>query len=302
MSVVVVGSVAYDTVETPFGSREHALGGSATFFASAARYFAPVQLVATVGEDFADADVAFLEERGVDLEGLERVAGGKTFTWHGRYGFDLNERDTISVHLNVFENFHPDLPATYRDAEWLFLGNIHPGLQHEVLDQVTQPRFTALDTMDLWINSEPQLLKDLLKRVDAIVLNDSEARELTGAPNLVKAARIIREWGCPHVIVKKGEHGCLSFNNDDCFIAPAYPLEDVFDPTGAGDTFAGGFMGYLARAGNLNPYTFRRAIVYGSVMASFTVESFSMDRIADLTEEEILARYNEFRAFSHFDF
>lgn len=301
MSVLVVGSVAYDTVETPFGARERALGGSATFFSAAARYFAPVQLVATVGEDFAAEDEQFLQDRGVDMSGLARITGGKTFTWHGRYGYDLNERETLSVCLNVFEDFHPELPGHFTEAEWVFLGNIHPALQHEVLDQVKTPRFTALDTMDLWIQTEPKLLKDLLQRVDAIILNDSEARELTGSPNLVKAGRTIQEWGCPRVIVKKGEHGCLAFNENGTFAAPAYPLEDVFDPTGAGDTFAGGFMGYLARHGNLDEYTFRRAIIYGSVMASFVVEGFSVDHTANLSEEDIVRRYNEFRAFSHFD-
>lgn len=300
MDVLVVGSVAYDTVETPFGSRERALGGSATYFSAAARYFAPVNLVATVGEDFAEADIAFLQDRGVDTTGLERVAGD-TFTWHGKYGFDLNERETLSVCLNVFEGFHPILPAKYAASPWVFLGNIHPGLQHEVLDQITQPRFTAFDTMDLWINSEKPLVKKLLTRVDAIILNDAEARAFAEEPNLIKAARRIQEWGCGTVLIKKGEHGCLAFLGETFFAAPAFPLENIFDPTGAGDTFAGGFMGYLARSGNLNEYTMRRAIIYGSVMASFTCEAFSVDRIADLTEEAIVERYNQFRAFSQFD-
>lgn len=300
MSVLVVGSVAYDTVETPFGARERALGGSATYFASAARYFAGVNLVGTVGEDFDQGDVEFLSSRGVDVEGLVRVPG-ETFTWHGRYGYDLNERDTLSVCLNVFENFHPELPPSYRSSPWVFLGNIHPALQHEVLDQVEKPRFTAFDTMDLWINTEPALVKSLLKRVDAIILNDSEARALSEEPNLIKSARIIQDWGCRNVLIKKGEHGCLAFLGETFFAAPAFPLENIFDPTGAGDTFAGGFMGYLARSENLSDFTFRRAIIYGSVMASFTCEAFSMDRIADLTEEAIVERYNAFRAFSHFD-
>lgn len=300
MDVLVVGSVAYDTVETPFGRRDRALGGSATYFAAAARYFAPVNLVGTVGEDFAEEDVQFLKSRGVDMAGLQRVPG-KTFTWHGKYGFDLNERETLSVCLNVFEGFHPTLPDKYAASPIVFLGNIHPALQHEVLDQIKAPQFTAFDTMDLWINTEPQLVKDLLPRVDAIVLNDSEARAFAGESNLIKAAKQIQEWGCGKVLIKKGEHGCLAFLDETFFAAPAFPLENIFDPTGAGDSFAGGFMGYLARAGNLNDYTMRRAIIYGSVMASFTCEAFSVDRIADLTEEQIVERYNQFRAFSHFD-
>lgn len=300
MDVLVVGSVAYDTVETPFGTRERALGGSATYFSAAARYFASVNLVGTVGRDFDEADVAFLRDRGVDVTGLQRVSGD-TFTWHGKYGYDLNERETLSVCLNVFEDFHPDLPEKYAASPWVFLGNIHPALQHEVLDQITAPKFTAFDTMDLWINTERKLVMDLLPRVDAIVLNDSEARAFAEEPNLIKAARKIQEWGCDKVLIKKGEHGCLAFLGETFFAAPAFPLENIFDPTGAGDTFAGGFMGYLARSGDLTDYTLRRGIIFGSVMASFTCEAFSVDRIADLTEADIVGRYNEFRAFSHFD-
>jgi sugar/nucleoside kinase (ribokinase family) len=299
MAVLVVGSVALDTVTTPFGKREEALGGSATYFSFAASYFDRPCIVAVVGDDFPEEHTQAMRDRGVDLEGLE-VQPGKTFRWEGKYGYDLNQRDTLSTCLNVFEHFHPKLPESYRASEYVFLGNIHPGLQLEVLEQIRSPRFVACDTMNLWIETERESLCELVKKVDAVVLNDSEARELAGEPNLARAARIIQEMGCPKVVIKKGEHGCLFFTPHSHFSAPAYPLDSVNDPTGAGDSFAGGFMGYLAQSQKVDEQTIRRAIVYGSVLASFSVESFSVDGLTQLTHEKIAARYKEFHEITLF--
>ena len=300
MAVLVVGSVALDTVTTPFGKREEALGGAATYFSCAASYFDSPRVVAVVGDDFPQQHIQTMRDRGVDLEGLE-VQTGKTFRWEGKYGYDLNQRDTLSTNLNVFENFHPKLPDGYKNSEYVFLANIHPSLQLEVLDQVESPGFVACDTMNLWIETERDTLCELIKRVDAIVLNDSEARELTGEPNLARAARVIQDMGCLKVVIKKGEHGCLFFTPHSHFSAPAYPLDSVLDPTGAGDAFAGGFMGYIAKTGKLDDRSVRRAIVYGSVLASFTVEQFSTDRLVALSHEEIEARYKEFREITLFE-
>ncbi|RJP70796.1 MAG: sugar kinase [Candidatus Abyssobacteria bacterium SURF_17] len=300
MAVLVVGSVALDTVVTPFGKADEALGGSATYFSLAASYFDHPRLVAVVGEDFPEEHKQTLRRCNVDTEGLE-VRAGKTFRWAGKYGFDLNQRETLSTHLNVFEHFHPRLPGNYRESEYVFLGNIHPRLQLEVLDQVSSPVFVACDTMNFWIENERETLCEVIKRVDAIVLNDSEARELACEPNLAKAARNIQELGCLKVIIKKGEHGCLFFTPHSHFSAPAYPLESVYDPTGAGDSFAGGFMGYLARHGKLDELSIRRAIIYGSVLASFTVERFGVQRLLGLSEPEVLARYKEFLEITRFD-
>jgi len=300
MAVLVVGSVALDTVTTPFGKREEALGGAATYFSCAASYFDSPRVVAVVGDDFPQQHIQTMRERGVDLEGLE-VQAGKTFRWEGRYGYDFNQRDTLSTDLNVFENFHPKLPDGYKSSEFVFLANIHPSLQLEVLEQVESPAFVACDTMNLWIETERDTLCELIKRVDAVVLNDSEARELTGEPNLARAARVIQDMGCLKVVIKKGEHGCLFFTPHSHFSAPAYPLDSVLDPTGAGDAFAGGFMGYIAKTGKLDDQSLRRAIVYGSVLASFTVEKFSTDRIVALSSEEIEARYKEFREITMFE-
>ena len=299
MAVLVVGSVALDTVTTPFGKSEEALGGSATYFSFAASYFDRPCVVAVVGDDFPEEHTQAMRDRGVDLEGLE-VQPGKTFRWEGKYGYDLNQRDTLSTCLNVFEHFHPKLPESYRTSEYVFLGNIHPGLQLEVLEQIRSPRFVACDTMNLWIETERESLCELVKKVDVVVLNDSEARELAGEPNLAKAARIIQEMGCPKVVIKKGEHGCLFFTPHSHFSAPAYPLDSVNDPTGAGDSFAGGFMGYLAQNKKIDEQTMRRAIVYGSVLASFSVESFSVDGLTQLTDENIAARYKEFHEITLF--
>ncbi len=300
MAVLVVGSVALDTVTTPFGKREEALGGAATYFSCAASYFDSPRVVAVVGDDFPQQHIQTMRDRGVDLEGLE-VQTGKTFRWEGKYGYDLNQRDTLSTNLNVFENFHPKLPDGYKNSEYVFLANIHPSLQLEVLDQVESPGFVACDTMNLWIETERDTLCELIKRVDAIVLNDSEARELTGEANLARAARVIQDMGCLKVVIKKGEHGCLFFSPHNHFSAPAYPLDSVLDPTGAGDAFAGGFMGYIAKTGKLDDRSVRRAIVYGSVLASFTVEQFSTDGIVGLAHEEIEARYKEFREITLFE-
>lgn len=305
MSLLVVGSVALDTVETPFGIANDALGGSATFFSAAASLFCKVQLVGVVGSDYPTADLQFLAQRGVDLEGLERVEG-ESFRWAGVYSYDLNSRETRETRLGVFADFKPRLPDHFRDSEWVFLGNIDPDLQHEVLDQVRTPKLVACDTMNYWISGpKRESLIALLKRVDLLLVNDTEARELSGDHNLLRAARWIQRQGPKFVIVKKGEHGAILFCRDFTFFAPGYPLEEVFDPTGAGDAFAGGFMGYLARAQSLDPAHLRRAMIYGSALGSFAVERFSIDRLRDLTGDEIqdrVAIFRELTAFDHIGF
>jgi len=302
MSILVVGSVAYDTVETPFGKAERVLGGSASFFAVAASFFVPVNLVGVVGDDFGEEQLKAFRGRDIDLEGLERVAG-QTFHWAGKYSYDLNARETIFTHLNVFEAFKPKIPARYRRSEHVFLGNIDPVLQRDVLDQVERPKLVACDTMNFWISGQPEELRKTLSRVDVLLINDAEARQLTGEWNMVKAARAIRALGPRVLVVKKGEHGVLMFTEDAAFAAPAYPLEEVFDPTGAGDTFAGGFLGYLAsQAGEaLEAGALRRAVIMGSTLASFCVEAFSLDRLRTLTRPEIDARYRLFKRLTHFE-
>ncbi|HZV83252.1 MAG TPA: PfkB family carbohydrate kinase [Geobacteraceae bacterium] len=300
MSILVVGSVAIDSVETPFGKGENVLGGSATYFATSASFFTTVNLVAVVGEDFPQEHLDFLTSRKIDLTGLSRESG-KTFHWKGRYGYDLNEAHTLDTQLNVFQTFRPRIPAEYADADYLILANIDPDLQLEVLDQVTSPRVIACDTMNFWISSKPEVLKKVISRVDFLIINEGEARQLTGETNLVKAARAIQAMGAKNLIIKRGEYGVLFFSGSSIFAAPAYPLESVFDPTGAGDTFAGGFMGYLANTGNLSDEGIRQAIVYGSVMASFTVEDFSLNRLKSLDYRQIEARYRSFKAMTHFD-
>jgi sugar/nucleoside kinase (ribokinase family) len=299
MSVLVVGSVAIDSVETPFGKVENVLGGSATYFATSASFFTDVNLVAVVGEDFPEEHIAFLRSRSIDLDGLAREEG-KTFHWQGKYGYDLNEAQTLATHLNVFESFRPRIPAAYADAEFLILANIDPELQLEVLNQVSRPRVIACDTMNFWIASKPAALKEVIARVDFFIINEGEARQLTGEVNLVKAARQILAIGAKNLIIKRGEYGVLMFNGSSIFAAPAYPLEGVFDPTGAGDTFAGGFMGYLANTGNLSEEGIRQAIIFGSVMASFTVEDFSLNRLRTLQYGEIEERYRSFKSLTHF--
>jgi len=301
MSLVVVGSVALDSVETPFGHRSEVLGGSATYFSTAASFFGPVRLVAVVGQDFPEEHVQFLASRGVDLAGLVR-SPGRTFRWKGRYQYDLNTAHTLETHLNVFADFQPELPERWRDSEWVFLGNIDPALQRRVLDQVRKPRLVALDTMNFWITSRRDSLLETLKRVDLLFINDAEARQLAGESNVVRAAQAILAMGPRALVIKRGEHGALLFfPGMDVFAASAYPLLTVFDPTGAGDSFAGGFMGYLARSGREDAGTMRRAIVVGSVLASFAVEQFSLERLRVLTPGEIRTRYAEFRQLTHFD-
>jgi len=300
MSILVVGSVAFDTIKTPFGEAKDILGGSTSYFALAASHFTQVNVVAVVGEDFTDRERAAFEGRSIDLAGLE-VAPGRTFRWGGEYSFDLNERTTLFTELNVFEKFAPRIPDSYRRSELVFLGNIHPDLQKDVLRQVERPRLVALDTMNYWIERTPNELRRVLPEIDALVINDAEARQLSGEHNLVKAAEAIRRLGPKLLVIKRGEYGVLLFNEDRRFAAPAYPLEDVFDPTGAGDTFAGGFMGYLAQQGDLSDGALRQAIVFGSTLGSFCVEEFGCDRLRSLTRGEIAARFREFKRLTHFE-
>lgn len=300
MSLLVVGSVAFDSVRTPFGEVEDVLGGSATYFSTAASYFTDVNLVAVVGGDFPSQHINFLKSRGINMDGLERQPG-KTFRWKGEYGFQLNEAHTLETHLNVFESFKPALPPVYKDSEGVFLANIDPELQLDVLQQVNSPRIIACDTMNFWISGKREALIETLKYVDILIINDGEARQLAMEANLVKAARIVRSYGPKHLIVKRGEYGALMFNSRSAFAAPAYPLENVFDPTGAGDSFAGGFMGYLLNTRNFSEANMRQAVIFGSVMASFVVEDFSLNKLKALTYDEILSRYREFKQLTHFE-
>ena len=299
MSILVVGTVAFDTVETPFGRAERILGGSATYACLAARVIgAPVQLNAVVGHDFPEAHVASLTDRGVDVEGLVRDPEGETFFWAGRYHYDLNTRDTLATHLNVLATFEPDLPASYRSPEIVCLGNLDPTVQSSVIDQTDGSGLVIADTMNFWIDNTPEALGETLKRVDVLVINGEEARQLAGEPNLVRAARKIRALGPETLIVKKGEHGALLFCGDEIFSAPAYPLEDVIDPTGAGDTFLGGFAGHLARCGATDPDAMRQAVVVGSALASFVVEAFGPDRLLSVTAADLDERIDSFRRLS----
>ncbi len=300
MSILVVGSVATDRIETPFGKADRTLGGAATYFSAAASLFHPVSLVGVIGTDFPEEELVFLRERGVDMTGLEK-AEGESFFWSGRYHFDLNSRDTLETRLGVFADFQPKIPAHCRDAEWVFLANIDPALQLQVLDQVDAPKFTAADTMNYWIDGHRDTLMELLGRIDCLMLNDSEARELSGDYNLTRAARWIRERGPRIVVVKKGEHGALLFTDDHTFFAPGYPLEEVFDPTGAGDSFAGGFMGWLAHAGSFGEDELRRAMIYGSATGSLVCEKMGVERLRDLDLEEVHERVREFRRMTVFE-
>jgi len=300
MSILVGGSVAIDSVETPFGVGENVLGGSATYFSTSASFFTDVNLVGIVGEDFPQEHIDFLKSRNIDLRSLVRESG-KTFHWKGKYGVDINEAQTLDTQLNVFQTFRPQIPAEYADTEYLILANIDPELQLEVLAQVRNPRVIACDTMNFWISSKPEVLKKVISKVDFFIINEGEARQLSGEVNLVKAARAILAMGAKNLIIKRGEYGVLLFTKDSIFAAPAYPLEKVFDPTGAGDTFAGGFMGYLANTGNVSEEGIRQAIIFGSVMASFNVEDFSLDRLRTLQYSEIDERYRSFKAMTHFE-
>jgi len=294
MSIVVVGSIAYDTIETQYGKAVDVLGGSTSYFALAARFFSPVSIVGVVGTDFRADDMRLFTERNVDVRGLEQRAGGLTMRWHGRYHEDMNRRDTVGLALNVFSDFAPDLLPDQRRADYLFLGNIAPELQSRVLAQVQSPKVVAADTMDHWIETERPALMRLLKGVNILTLNDSEARMLSGEHNLVRAGRAILKMGPETVLVKRGEYGVLQFSSGAMFAVPAYPLEEVIDPSGAGDTFAGGFMGFLARHGRVDEPILRTAVVYGSVLASFVVERFSLERLVTLTWEEIDHRFRAF--------
>lgn len=300
MDILVIGSVAFDSVETPFGKRDDVLGGSATYFSTAASFFSAVRLVAVVGDDFPAEHSAFLAARNIDLAGLQ-TRPGKTFRWKGQYGYDLNEAQTLETHLNVFESFHPEIPESYRDSPFVFLANIDPHLQLEVLKQVRQPRLVACDTMNFWIEGKREALVETLGHVDILVINEAEVRQLAEEPNLIKAARSVLELGPKTLVVKRGEYGVLVFGGHSIFSVPAYPLEDVFDPTGAGDTFAGGFIGYLAATNNVTDAAIRKATVFGSVMASFTVEDFSLERLRPLTWQEIEERFRKFQLLTDFD-
>ncbi len=298
--LLVVGSVAFDTVRTPFGEVTEVLGGSATYFSTAASFFTDVNVIAVVGEDFPEEHVAFLKSRGIDLSGLERRSG-KTFRWQGEYTYQLNEAHTLDTQLNVLESFRPKIPAHYRTPDMLFLGNIDPELQLDVLNQVERPRIVACDTMNFWIQGKRDALWNVLEKIDVLVINDGEARELGQDFSLVKVAKDILARGPKYFIIKRGEYGVLMFHEKGVFGAPAFPLEMVKDPTGAGDTFAGGFMGYLTSTGNFSDVGLRRAIIFGSVMASFTVEGFSLDRLRQLEYPDLESRYRDFKRLTHFE-
>jgi sugar/nucleoside kinase (ribokinase family) len=305
MSLVVIGSVAYDAIETPYGKRERTLGGSCTYIALSASYFAPTAIVAVVGDDFAAEDRALLASKGVDLEGLEQVPG-KTFFWSGVYSADMNDRTTLQTDLNVFADFQPKLPAAYASLPYLLLGNIQPTLQRQVQQQMPGAAFVGGDTMNLWINHNREELLETIRHWDFLLINDSEARLLVGENNLRKAAQKILDLGPKTLVIKRGEYGAMLFREDSLFLLPGYLLEDVFDPTGAGDCFAGGFSGYLAEKGfdPRKPYVdlkeLHRAVIYGSVMGSFCCEEFGVERFQTLTRKEIDQRFEEFRRFTAF--
>lgn len=302
MSLVAVGTVAFDDIETPFGRAEKVVGGACTYIALAASYFVtPVRIVSVVGGDFPQEMLDNLKNRGADLEGLQVRPNEKSFFWAGKYYRDLNTRDTLDTQLNVLADFDPVLPETYRHAEFLMLGNLTPQVQMRVLDQLQRrPKLVAMDTMNFWMNTAMSDLLQVLKRVDVLTINDEEARQLSGEHSLVKAAKIIHQMGPKFLIIKKGEHGALLFHGDDLFYAPALPLAEVADPTGAGDTFAGGFMGWLAKTGDISMENMRRAVIYGSAMASFCVEKFSVERLQELNSELIESRIKQFADLVHF--
>ena len=302
MSLLIVGSIGLDTVKTPVEEHADLVGGSASYAAVGASFFSPVKLVGVVGKDFPASEFDFWKSRKIDIDGVQRV-DGKTFRWSGEYAWDLNTRETRSVALNVFEHFKPALPESYRKTDFALLANIAPSLQSHVLDQMEKPRFVVADTMDLWIETTRNDLDALLPRVDLLILNDSEARQMTKETSLIKAGRNIRKLGPRYVAIKKGEHGALLFGENEFFSCGAYPLEDIHDPTGAGDTFAGGMAGYLAGTvgGNVTFTDLRKAMIYGSVLASFTVEAFSLDRLRKLSMDEIKERYETFKLMSQFE-
>ena len=296
MSILAVGTVAFDSIETPVGSADRVLGGSATYIALAARFFCPdVRLVAVVGNDFPESYIEVLRERELNLDGLEIHADEKTFAWAGRYHDDLNGRDTLYTHLNALETFDPVIPEPYRDSRIVCLGNLEPGIQRRVLEQVDRPELVVCDTMNFWIDHTLDSLLETLKCIDCLMINDEEARQLANEPNLLKAARTIMDLGPRVIVVKKGEHGAIVVDRESVFVVPAFPLDEIQDPTGAGDTFMGGFAGYLAASSSFSDDVIRRAVVYGSAMAAFTVERFGPDRLLHLTDEQIDQRVEAFR-------
>jgi sugar/nucleoside kinase (ribokinase family) len=303
MSLVVVGSMAFDAIDTPFGSTGKIVGGAATYIGLSASYLAKdVKLVSVVGEDFPQDFLAMLGKKGMDLAGVEIKQGGKTFFWHGRYHNDLNSRDTLVTELNVLGEFNPVLPEAYQKCDFLLLGNLSPQVQKSVIEQTTvRPKLVAMDTMNFWMDIAMDPLKETLKEVDVLIINDEEARQLSGEYSLVRASRIIRQMGPKFLVIKKGEHGALLFHQEEVFFAPALPLEEVFDPTGAGDTFAGGFMGYLARTENISFQNMKRAVIYGSAMASFCVEKFGTERLLKLSYKDIYERVSKFVDLVNFD-
>ena len=299
MSLLVVGSMAFDSIKSPFGEAEQIVGGSATYFSIAASCFAPVRLVSVVGRDFPEAFTGKLSARGIDTLGLT-VANGETFRWKGYYENDLNVAHTVRTNLNVFENFAPVLPAQWKETPYVFLGNIAPRLQLDVLAQIRKPKIVALDTMNFYIEKSPKLLREAIRNIDILIINEAEVRQLTEELNLVRAARMLMDDGPRRVVIKRGEYGALHLSNDGIFAAPAYPLDTIFDPTGAGDSFAGGFMGYLASLGDkeISETDYRMATVYGSAVASFTVEAFGTQRLESLSREDIARRVSSFRSLT----
>jgi sugar/nucleoside kinase (ribokinase family) len=293
MNILVVGSIALDSVETPWGSADDSPGGSALYFSSAASYFAPVNVVGVVGKDFDFTGIEFLRQRSVNFDGID-TQDGQTFRWGGRYHTDLNQRDTLFTHLNVFENFIPHIPESYRRSDLIFLANIDPDLQMQVLRQIPRPKLVVLDTMNFWITGKRESLDAVIGQTDVLILNDEEARMLTGAGNILTAGRTILQRGPRYLIIKKGEHGAVLMHGNSYFSAPAYPVETVVDPTGAGDSFAGGFVGYLAHSGKFDEPAMRRAVIYGSTVASFNVEDFSFRRLITLTHAELEDRFKAF--------
>ncbi|MGH9462991.1 MAG: PfkB family carbohydrate kinase [Vicinamibacteria bacterium] len=300
MSILAVGSVAFDSLKTPFGEVDEILGGAASHFALAASFFTSVNVVAVVGDDFTDKERSVFRGRSIDLSGLQ-TAPGKTFRWGGEYGYDLNERTTLFTELNVFESFQPTIPKKYRASDFVFLGNIHPSLQVDVVKQVDGPKLIAADTMNYWIERTPNELREMLAHVDILMINDAEARQLSQEYNLVRAAETIHAMGPKTLVVKRGEHGVVLFSESHRFAAPAYPLETVFDPTGAGDTFAGGFLGYLASLPAVDDRALRQAIIFGSTLGSFCVEDFGTRRLQSISRDDVVARYREFKKLTHFE-
>lgn len=300
--LLIVGTVAFDAIETPFGKTDKILGGAGTYIGlSAANFDIDSAVVSVVGDDFPQEYLDLMKNNNIDIEGIEVVKGGKTFFWSGRYHNDLNSRDTLDTQLNVLADFNPVVPNNYKDSEYVMLGNLHPLVQLSVLEQVEKPKLVVLDTMNFWMDNTPEDLDKVIAKVDVITINDEEARQLSGEYSLVKAARKISEMGPKYIVIKKGEHGALLFHEDQIFHAPALPLEEVFDPTGAGDTFAGGFIGYLARTNDISFENMKNAVIYGSNLASFCVEKFGTERMQKLSREEVNERLHDFKKLTHFE-